>query len=93
MYIPIWDYEDDEVTEFYEIIGDILKEDGRGEKDTIIMVKINNDVGDKSYRNFVGPYGLGRRSQRGKTVDDFCVIIGLVVTNTWSEKSKRKFYT
>jgi hypothetical protein len=43
IYIPIWDYEEDEVTEFYEIIEDIIKEDGRGEKNTItMMLEINH---------------------------------------------------
>jgi hypothetical protein len=41
----------------------------------------NNVIGDKSYRNIVGPQGLGRRNQRSKMLIDFCERNGLVITN------------
>jgi endonuclease/exonuclease/phosphatase family metal-dependent hydrolase len=42
-------------------------------------------VGDKSYRNIVGPHALGRRNQ---------MLINLCerITNIWFKKPKRKFY-
>jgi hypothetical protein len=48
-------------------------------------------VGDKAHQNTVEPYGLGRRNQRGEMLIDFCERNGLVITNTWFKKPKRRF--
>jgi hypothetical protein len=40
---------EDEVEELYNIIEEILEEDGKGEINTIIMGDWNSVVGDKSY--------------------------------------------
>ena len=37
VYMPISDYEDDEVEELYNINEEILEEDGKGETDNIIL--------------------------------------------------------
>jgi endonuclease/exonuclease/phosphatase family metal-dependent hydrolase len=50
-------------------------------------------VGDKAHHNSVGPYGLGRRNQRGQMLNDFCEINEIVITNTWFKKPKRTLYT
>jgi hypothetical protein len=42
----------------------------------------NSVVGSKAHHNSVGPYGLGRRNQRGQMLIDFCERNGLVITNT-----------
>jgi hypothetical protein len=47
-------------------------------------------VGDKAHHNSVGPYGLGRRIQKGQMLIDFCERNGLVITSTWFKKSKKK---
>jgi len=60
VYMPTSEHEDDEVEELYDIIEEILEEDGKGDTNTIIMGDWNSVVGDKSYRNTVGPYGLRR---------------------------------
>ena len=44
--------------ELYDIIEEILEEDGKGDTNTIIMGDWNS-VGDESHRNIVGPHGLG----------------------------------
>jgi len=53
----------------------------------------NSVVGDESHRNIVGPHGLGRKNQRGQMLINFCERNGLIVTNTWFRKSKRRLYT
>jgi endonuclease/exonuclease/phosphatase family metal-dependent hydrolase len=53
----------------------------------------NSVVGYKAHHNTVGPYGLGRRNQRGQMLIDFCERNGLVITNTWFKKPKRRLYT
>jgi len=71
VYMPTSQHEDDEVEEFYDIIEEILEEDGKGDTNTIIMGDWNSVVGDESYRNNVGPHGLGRKKQEVKCLLTF----------------------
>jgi hypothetical protein len=87
------EYEDDEVEELYDIIEEIFEEDRKGETNTIIMGDWNSVVGDEAHHNNVGPYGLGKRNQRGQTPIEFCQRNGLVIMNTWFKKPKRRLYT
>jgi exonuclease III len=89
VYMPTSDYEDDEVEELYDIIEEILEEDGKGQTNTIIM----GDWNSVAHHNTVGPYKLGRRNQRGQMLIDFCERNRLVITNTWFKKPKRRLYT
>jgi hypothetical protein len=91
--MPTSEYEDDEVEELYDIIEEILEENGKGATNTIIMGDSNSVVGDKAHHNIVGPYGLGRRIQRSQMLIDLCERNGLVITNTWFNKPKRRLYT
>jgi hypothetical protein len=50
-------------------------------------------VGDEPYRNIVGPHGLGKKKQRGQMLFNFCERNGLITTNTWFRKPKRRLYT
>jgi hypothetical protein len=86
------DYED-EVEELYDRIEDIWEEDGKGDTNTIIMGGWNCVVGNKLNGNICGPYGLGSRNKRGQMLIDFCERMGLVITNTWFKKPKRRLYT
>jgi hypothetical protein len=45
---------------------------GKGKTNMIIMGDWNTVVGDKAHHNTVGPYGLGRRNQRGQMLIDLC---------------------
>jgi endonuclease/exonuclease/phosphatase family metal-dependent hydrolase len=91
--MPKSDYEDDEVEELYDAIEEIFEKVGKCETNTIIMGDLNSVVGDKSHHNTVGPYGLGRRNQRGQFLIDFCEINGLVIKNKWLKMPKRRLYT
>ena len=64
VYMPTSENEDDEVEDFYDIIEEILEEDGKGDTNTILMGHWNSVVGDESYRKIVGPHGLGRKNHR-----------------------------
>ena len=72
VYMPAFEQEDDEVEEFYDVIEEILEEDGKGDINIIITEDWNSIVGDESYRNIVGPHGLGRRNHRGQMLINFC---------------------
>jgi len=77
----------------YDIIEEILEEDGMGDTNTIVMGDWNSVVGDESYRNIAGPHCLGRKNHRGQMLINFCERNGLIVTNTWFRKRKRRLYT
>jgi len=86
-------YEYDEVENLYDTIEEILEEDGKGDTNNIILGDWNRVVGDESYRNIVGSHGLGRQNHRGQMLIDFCQRNGLIVTNIWFKKPKRRLYT
>ncbi|PNF35805.1 hypothetical protein B7P43_G11767 [Cryptotermes secundus] len=69
------------------------EEDGRVDTNRIILGDWNSLVRDESYQNIVGTQGLGRRNHRGQMLIDFCERNGLIVTNTWFKKKKRRLYT
>jgi hypothetical protein len=77
----------------YDIIEEILEEDGKGDTNIIIMGNWNSFVGNESYRNIVGQHDLGRNNNRGQMLIKFCERNGLIVTNTWFRKPKRRLYT
>ena len=93
VYKSTLEHEDDEVKELYNIIEEILEEDGMGDTNTIIMGDWNNVVGDESYRNIVGPHGLGRKNHIGQKLSNVCERNGIIVTNIWFRKPKRRLYT
>jgi exonuclease III len=93
VYMPTSEYEDDEVEELYNVIEEILEEDGSCDTNTIIMGDWNSIVGDESYRNIVGPRGLGRKNHRGQMHINFRERNGMIVTNIRFRKPKRRLYT
>ena len=48
VYMPTSEHEDDEVEELYDIIEEVLEDDGKGDTNTIIMREKNSVVGDES---------------------------------------------
>ena len=93
VYMPTSEHEVDEAEELYDIIEEILEEKGKVDTNTIIMGEWNSVVRDESYRNIAGPHGLGRKNHRGQMLINFCERNGLIVTNTWLRKPKRRLYT
>jgi exonuclease III len=91
--MPTSEHEDDEGEELYDIIEAILEEDGKVDTNTIIMGDSNSAVADELCSNIVGPHGLGRNNQRRQMFINFCERNGLIVTNTWLRKPKRRLYT
>jgi exonuclease III len=92
VYMPTLEYEVVEVEKFYDTTEEILEGDGKGDTNNIILGDWNSIVGEEPYRNIVGSHGLGRRNHRGQMLIDFCERNGLIVTNTWFKKPKRKLY-
>jgi exonuclease III len=80
------------VENLYDIIEETLEEDGKCDTNTIIIGDWNIAVGDESYKNIVGPQGLGRKNHTGQMLINFCERNGLIVTNTCFRKPKRGLY-
>ena len=76
----------------YDTMEEILEEDGQGYTNIIILGNWNSAVADE-YRNIVGSLGLGKQNQRGQMLIDFCERNGMIVTNTWFKKPKKRLYT
>ena len=93
LYMPTSEHEDDEVEELYDTIEEIVKVDGKVDANIIIMGDWNSVAGDESYRNTVGPHGLGRKNHRGQMLINFCERNGLNITNIWFRKPKRRLHT
>jgi hypothetical protein len=91
--MPTSEHEDDEVEELYGIIEETVEEDVKGNTNTIIMGDWNSVLCEEPYRDIVGPHGLGRKNHRGQMLINFCERNGLIVTNTWLRKPKRRLYT
>jgi hypothetical protein len=91
--MPTSEHGDDEVEELYGIIEENLKEDEKGNTNTIIMEDWNIIGGDEPYRNIVGPHSLVRKNHRSQMLINFCERNGLIVTNTWFRKPKGRMYT
>ena len=58
VYMPTSEYEDDEMENLYDTIEKVLEEDGKGDKNNILLGDWNSVVGDEPYRNIVGSHGL-----------------------------------
>ncbi|XP_021917346.1 craniofacial development protein 2-like [Zootermopsis nevadensis] len=93
VYMPTSDHDDEEVEIIYEKIEEIIRTEGRGKVQTIIMGDWNSVMGKGAENNIVGPHGLGIRNRRGNMMVDFCRRNGLVITNTWFKKHHRILYT
>jgi exonuclease III len=61
VYMPTSEHEDDKVEELYGVIEEILEEDGKGNKNTIIMGDWNSVVGDEPCRNIVRPHRIKKK--------------------------------
>ena len=93
VYMPTSAHEDEEIDLIYEQINEIIRKEGKGKVNAIILGDWNSVVGEGRDRNIVGPYGLGKRNERGEMLVDFCFENKLVITNTWFKKHKRKLFT
>ena len=91
-YAPTSTHTDEEVEEHYEEIDKMLKE----VKSTDVLLVIgdfNAKIGEGSYEDIVGKYGLGERNPRGDRLLYFCIEKNLVVSNTTFKHPKRLLYT
>ena len=93
IYAPDSSYKDEIYEEFYDTIQEKINALPRINS-YLILGDFNAKVGSEQHENWpetVGRYGLGKTSDRGSQLLQFCAINGLVITNTlFRHSSKRR---
>ena len=59
----------------------------------MIMGDFNAKVGNETSGKTIGPFGLGKRNERGDRLIHWCEEKGLAVMNTWFDVHPRHIYT
>ena len=77
----------------YDEIREMVHQVGRGQENAIVMGDFNIIMGEGPANNVVGPFGFGKRNEKGKMLIIFCKQHDLVVMNTWFKKRETKLYT
>lgn len=90
-YAPTTDYKDEDLEEFYKLLSKVLEHKSTY---TIICGDLNAKLGiRKDQGRFVGPYGHGKRNERGDRLDEFAETEQLYVMNTFFKKRSGKRWT
>lgn len=90
-YAPTTDYKDEDLEEFYKLLSKVLEHKSTY---TIICGDMNAKLGvRKDQGRFVGPYGQGKRNERGDRLDEFAETEQLYVMNTFFKKRSGKRWT
>lgn len=92
VYMPTSDHEDDEIEEMYDRIEELMDK-LKGTESVIVMGDWNGVVGEGRESREVGPFGLGKRNDRGQKLVEFCKRRKMIVSNTWFDQPKRRRYT
>lgn len=92
VYAPTQDHPNDTVEMFYDEIRSVLKYTKSGEV-TIVMGDMNAKVGKEEEYPTTGKHGLGKKSERGMMLVEFCKGEDLVITNTMFKHHVKNLYT
>lgn len=57
------------------------------------MGDVNANVGEGSFDDIVGQYGLGNRNKKGTRWIEYCAENGEILMNTWFKQHPRRIYT
>uniref|UniRef100_A0A8D8VHS4 Craniofacial development protein 2 n=2 Tax=Cacopsylla melanoneura TaxID=428564 RepID=A0A8D8VHS4_9HEMI len=92
VYAPTADKDDEEIFELYQSINEVLSK-LKKEDITVVMGDFNAKLGAGQTSEYIGPFGLGERNQRGDELEIFAETHDLVALNTWFKQPPRKLYT
>ncbi|KAK3777294.1 hypothetical protein RRG08_064832 [Elysia crispata] len=93
VYAPTTDYDDEEAEKFYEDLENAIEKKCAN---TVIMGDFNAKIGvkDEDEENeWIGPFGIGTRNERGEKLIDFCTANRLFVTNSFFKKPRPRYWT
>uniref|UniRef100_A0A8D9ASD9 Craniofacial development protein 2 n=1 Tax=Cacopsylla melanoneura TaxID=428564 RepID=A0A8D9ASD9_9HEMI len=92
VYAPTTDRSDEELEEFYNSVNEVMKKLKKHEV-TITMGDFNAKIGAGRTSEFVGPFGLGDRNDRGDNLEIFAETHQSAIMNTWFKQPSRRLYT
>ena len=91
-YAPTSSHSDEEVEAHYQEIDKMLKE-VKSTDVLIVLGDFNAKLGNESFQNITGDFGLGKRNERGDRLIQFCIENNLIASNTFFQHPKRLLYT
>ena len=92
IYAPTAEAEEEEINKFYRSLDEMMKS-CKSDEVTIVMGDFNAKVGEQRDGKTVGPYGLGKRNDRGDKLVDWCNENKMFISNTWFNVHPRRRYT
>ena len=92
LYAPTAGHDDEDVEELYEGVDSALKQ-CKPHEITLVIGDWNAKVGRGRDGGMVGPWGLGKRNQRGQKFAERCQDNGQVFLNTWFRNHCRRLWT
>ncbi|GFO20140.1 craniofacial development protein 2-like [Plakobranchus ocellatus] len=87
------EYDDADVEIFYEELENAMDPKC---KYKVIIGDFNSKIGVKEAdeeNEWIGPFGIGERNERGERLIDFCVANKLYITNSFYQKPTSRYWT
>ena len=91
-YAPTAESDDGEIFFFYDEL-EVAYRQCKNNEVNVIMGDCNAKVGNETSGKTIGPFGLGKRNERGDRLIHWCEEKGLAVMNTWFDVHPRHRYT
>ncbi|GFN83365.1 endonuclease-reverse transcriptase, partial [Plakobranchus ocellatus] len=92
-YAPTREYDDADVEIFYEELENVMDPKC---KYKVIIGDFNSKIGVKEAdegNEWIGPFGIGEKNERGERLIDFCVANKLYITNSFYQKPTSRYRT
>ena len=92
IYAPTTDAKEAEFDQFYEDLQELLELTPK--RDVLFIIGDSNaKVGSQEIPGVTGKFGLGVKSEAGKSLTEFSQENTLVIANTLFQQPKRRLYT
>lgn len=92
VYAPTTDHTEEELDEFYEMVEQAMRH-CKPHEINLVMGDLNAKIGEGREGEVVGPFGLGRRNERGERLVEWCEEKGQVIANSLFRHHPRRLWT
>ena len=92
VYAPTSESTEEEIEKFYEEL-DKAKSFCNSQDVILVMGDFNAKVGSLRHEDTVGPFGLGRKNERGEKLTEWASMNDMAVGNTWYKHPMRRLWT